>query len=183
MLISEIGISDQIELIESQPFANEDAFLSANPLGKVPCLTVDGESILDSEVICDYLDANFTGGTFFNPIYADWRLKVLYSISSGVMDASVALRMEEARESDGLKSEFWMSRYQQSIEKTLIHIESKLILLPDEYCILHINLLANLAYLDFRHPGISWRDRHSELASFYEQHSRRESFQQNPLKG
>ena len=38
-------------------------FLSVNPLGEVPCLVVEGESIADSSTICRYLDDVATEGT------------------------------------------------------------------------------------------------------------------------
>ena len=37
---------------------NSDAILASNPLGKVPCLVMEGgEAVFDSRVIVEYLDA------------------------------------------------------------------------------------------------------------------------------
>ena len=181
MVISEIGVEQQIELIDAHPFNNTQSVLEANPLGKIPCLLSDDGAILDSEVICDYLDATTTGGQLFNAVYADWRLKTLYSICSGLMDAIVARRMEFMREEEGSKSEFWWQRFNDAITRTLTEIESKLPIFPEDYCILHINLLSSLAYLNFRHQDIDWRKNHPALAEFFDQHSQRESFINNPL--
>ncbi|MET1256103.1 glutathione S-transferase family protein [Aliikangiella maris] len=183
MVISEVGIESNVELKEVHPFDNVSDFLAVSPLGKVPCLVDSGEVILDSEVICDYLDANFTGGTLFNPIYADWRLKTFYSVCSGLIDTCVARRIEQVRENEGLKSAFWWERYNQAIERTLIDIEQRLSLLPEDFSILHINILSCLAYLDFRHSDIQWRQHWGELAEFFAEQSQRKCFQENPLIG
>jgi len=181
MVISELGIGDDVKLVESHPFENEQTFVEANPLGKVPCLYDNGESIVDSEVICDYLDATYSGGTLFNPVYADWRLKSLFSVCSGLMDTLVARRMEVMRDKEGLKSEFWWQRFNQAIERTLSYLESKLALVPAEFSVLHINLFCCLAYLDFRHDDIEWRNSKPKLRAFFEQYSQRESIRKNPV--
>jgi len=181
MVISELGIQDAITMTISHPFDNADNFLKANPLGKVPCLIGDGESIVDSEVICDFLDANYTGGTLFNPVYADWRLKSLYSVCSGLIDSLVARRIEASREKDGQKSNFWWQRHSLAVTRTLAYMEEKLALMPEEFCILHINLASALAYLDFRHSDIDWRQNCPGLQQFYAEVSQRPCVLQNQL--
>lgn len=182
MVITELGIEGSVELIESHPFDNDSEFLAANPLGKVPCLLEHGEHIIDSEVICDYLDGNFTGGELFNPVYADWRLKSLYSVCSGLMDTLVDRRMEFMRETDGNKSEFWWQRQTQAVERTLNYIESKLGIFPESFTVLHINLMSALMYLDFRHQDINWRDKHSQLSQFFDSLKERPCFAKNSLE-
>jgi glutathione S-transferase len=181
VVIAELEIASQIEMQETHPFDNEAEFLQANPLGKVPCLSENGENILDSEVICDFLDANFSGGVLFNPVYADWRLKTYYSICSGLMDLLVARRMEQMRAKDGIRSEFWWERFNLGISRTLNQVEAKLGLMPAEFSILHINLMCCLNYLDFRHSDIDWRTEFPQLKVFFESHQSRSSIQQNPL--
>lgn len=181
MVISEIGIEKSVELIETFPFDNSSEFVNLNPLGKIPCLVHNGEVILDSEVICDYLDAITTGGELFNSVYADWRLKTLYSLCSGLQDSSMSRRMETLREKEGSKSAFWWERHSNAIIRTLQEIENKLPLWPEDFCILHINLLSALTYLDFRHSDINWREKHPALLAFYEKHETRPCIQNNPL--
>ncbi|MGX5203406.1 glutathione S-transferase N-terminal domain-containing protein [Aliikangiella sp. IMCC44632] len=181
VVISELNIASQIEMHETHPFNDDADFLQANPLGKVPCLSENGENILDSEVICDFLDANFSGGTLFNPVYADWRLKTYYSMCSGLMDLLVARRMEQMRADDGIRSDFWWDRFNLGIARTLNQIETKLALLPAEFSILHINMMCCLAYLDFRHSDIDWRNDYPQLKAFFETYSSRPSFTDNPL--
>ena len=174
--IAELKAENQIEFCECHPFDDEKDFLQANPLGKVPCLIDDGQSILDSEVICDYLDANISGGLLFESIYADWRLKTFYSICSGLIDSSVYLRIEAMRDKEGLKSDFWWQRHLSAIKRTLIEVEKRLELLPDNFTIIHISLYCALAYLDFRHPEIDWRENRKELTAFFESVKDRDCF-------
>lgn len=174
--IAELKAEKQVEYCECHPFDNQEEFLAVNPLGKVPCLIADGEAILDSEVICDYLDANISGGRLFENIYADWRLKTYYSLCSGLIDSSVDLRIEAIRSQEGIKSDFWWHRYTSAIERTLIEVEKRLELLPDNFTIIHIGLFCALSYLDFRHPEIKWRDGKKKLAAFFDSLKHRECF-------
>jgi glutathione S-transferase len=41
------------------PSRPDDTILSSSPLGKVPYILVDGQSLCESQVICDYLEARF----------------------------------------------------------------------------------------------------------------------------
>ncbi len=175
-IISELKISNQIDLIESLPFDNNDELLKINPLGKIPCLVDNDLVVLDSEVICDYLDANFNSGKLFEPIYADWRLKTYYSISSGLIDASVNLRIETMRDKEGVKSDFWWKRFISAIERTLTEIENRLDILPDSITAIHINIYCVLAYIDFRHPDLNWRMKNPQLADFFETMQNRPCF-------
>ncbi len=174
-VINEHNCHHQVEMMINHPFDNQQSFIEANPLAKVPCLIDQGEVILDSEVICDYLDANISGGMLFEPIYADWRLKTLYSLCSGLIDTCVGLRQEDMREQEGTRSPFWVDRHQTAIERTLSHVEEKLGLLPQQMTILHITLYCALAYLDFRHPTVNWRLNHSPLKTWFELWSSQES--------
>jgi len=181
MVITEIGVGAHVDLIESHPFKNDSEFLTASPLGKVPCLIADDQAISDSEVICDYLDASYTGGTLFNTIYADWRLKTFYSICSGLMDVCVARRIEILRADDNTQSDFWLQRHTNAIVRTLRDIEARMNLMPEEFSILHINLLSCLAYLDFRHQDIDWRAGSATIMKFYDEFSSRACFTDNLL--
>jgi len=174
--IAELNAENLVELYESHPFNNDEEFLIVNPLGKVPCLLADGEPILDSEVICDYLDANISGGQLFEATYADWRLKTFYSIINGLMDSCVALQMESLRDKDGLKSEFWYQRNLSAIDRALIEIEKRLTTLPETITIIHITIICALGYLDFRHPTIDWRSERKELLAFFDRWKTRECF-------
>jgi glutathione S-transferase len=181
MLITELGIEDKIEMVINHPFDNQSELVEASPLGKVPCLIDQGELIGDSQVICDYLDANYNNGELLNPIYASWHLRTLYSIVYGLIDTCVASRIEKVRQEQNQDTEFWHQRHGRAIENGLNYISEKLFLIPDDYTVLHIVLMSALGYLKFRHPEVLWDEKHSALSHFYQNNKKRNSVVNNPF--
>ena len=174
--ISELKADHLFEFCESLPFDNDVELLKANPLGKIPCLIDDeGVYISDSEVICDYIDANISGGLLFEDIYANWHLKTFYSICCGLMDTSVNLRIESVRDEQGIKSDFWWQRYNHAIERTLDDINNRLSSLPEKFTIIHIAIFCAIGYLEFRHPDIKWQKGRDNLVDFYNRLTKRPS--------
>jgi glutathione S-transferase len=63
----ELGFADQIERIPAapHPVKRDLSICGANPLAQIPTLvTGEGDSIFDSRVICEYLDAKAQGDLF-----------------------------------------------------------------------------------------------------------------------
>lgn len=57
LAIEEKGLADKVELEIVDPWADPDAFLKANPAGRVPVLTTDdGHVIAEAHLILRYLD-------------------------------------------------------------------------------------------------------------------------------
>lgn len=177
IVLREHRLEDRLREELSHPFDNAGDFVKANPLGKVPCLALDsGESIVDSEVICAYLDRELGDGRLSRALDGDWELKTFYSVCSGLTDTLVLLRQEKAREQEGLRSDFWWRRYQDAIARTLDYLEERADQLPEPLNLAHINLACALAYLDFRHGDIDWRGGHPQLAALVERLESRDSF-------
>ncbi|WP_444896085.1 glutathione S-transferase N-terminal domain-containing protein [Microbulbifer sp. SSSA005] len=160
----------------SHPFHNDDELISSNPLGKVPCLTLDnGSSIIDSEVICAFLDKSLGDGHLSAPLDNNWDLYTFHSVSSGLMDAAVHLQMEKLRAREELRSDFWWQRYFSAIERSLDYLEKHLDRLPASLSLPHINLCSALSYLDFRHENFDWRSDHPKLMAISEDLEKSES--------
>jgi glutathione S-transferase len=53
------GLADKVEIVAADTNPGDNVEInSANPLGKIPALIVDGKTaIFDSHVICEYLDS------------------------------------------------------------------------------------------------------------------------------
>src|SRR6187402_323792 len=73
-----------------------DAILKSNPLGKVPCLVMEGgEAVFDSRVIVEYVDTLSPVGKLI-PDRGRERIEVRTweALADGVMDAALLARME-----------------------------------------------------------------------------------------
>lgn len=181
--LREVGLDPVKCEKETHPFNNEDDFIAANPLGKVPCLVLDtGESLYDSEVICQYLDEVYNEGALWQPIKENWQFRKLYSQVSGLLDISVALRQEKMRDDEGVKSEFWWERFNSALDRGLKDLAQSATGFPKEFNLLHINSICLLDYVTFRHPEISWNNLEA-LSELHATYSVRASFSDTKPRG
>jgi glutathione S-transferase len=86
-----------------------DSILASNPLGKVPCLVMEGgEAVFDSRVIVEYVDTLSPVGRLI-PERGRERAEVRTweALADGVLDAGVAARLERtwAGRSDSERSQ------------------------------------------------------------------------------
>ncbi len=142
--------------------------LAANPLSKVPCLvTVDGLSLFDSPVICEYLDSIEDGTIlmFHRAGAARWRALKLQAMADGIMDAAVLARMEGGRPTEETRDKV-IARQKAAVARTLDAIEQDL---PHRTVdIGTISVGCALGYLDLRFADEPWRAAHPKLAAWYE---------------
>ena len=47
----EVGVADQVEVIDANPFATDGVVSGANPLGKIPALVLADRTLVDSPLI------------------------------------------------------------------------------------------------------------------------------------
>ena len=77
-------------------WAAQTTINDANPLGKVPCLIMEGaEALFDSRVIVEYLDTLSPVGKLI-PVQGRDRaeIKTWEALADGVLDASILARLE-----------------------------------------------------------------------------------------
>ena len=147
-----------IELVCVNPLENGELLLNANPLAKIPCLMLnDGGALYDSEVILRYLDHEYCGGKLFGQPGCSWYGETQYSLIKGLLDSAVALRQEQMREEEGLRSSFWTARFEQALLRGLAQVEQMGISGHRQASLQQICLACLLEYLDFRHPDLDWR--------------------------
>jgi len=171
---------------------NSQEILQANPLGKVPCLvTESGESIFDSRVIVEYLDALSPVGRLIPPSGRERaEVRTWEALADGILDASILARMESiwAGRTPEQRSQAWIDRQMSRVDGALAALSTSLADKP--WCAGHAFGLADIAtgcalgYLDFRFPHIDWRARHANLARLAEKLAQRPSFADTlPPKG
>lgn len=156
----------------------------ANPLGKVPCLIMEGgEALFDSRVIVEYLDTLSPVGKLIPGVGRERaEVKTWEALADGAMDAAILARMEAtwAGRTDAQRSPAWIERQLGKIHASLQAMSKGLGDKP--YCTgIHLSLAdiaagCALDYLNFRFTQIDWRADHPNLARLHEKLAQRPSF-------
>jgi len=156
----------------------------ANPLGKVPCLIMEGgEALFDSRVIVEYLDTLSPVGKLIPAVGRERaEVKTWEALADGVMDAALLARMEAVwnKRTDAQRSQAWIDRQLGKIEASLEAMSAGLGDKP--YCTGNHLSLADIAvgcalgYLDFRFPQVGWRHEHPNLVRLLKKLEQRPSF-------
>lgn len=175
----EVGLAGRIELIRTVVAftqANRD-LMRVNPIGKIPTLiSDDGMALYDSTVICEFLDSLHGGARYFPQASEErWRALRWHALGDNMLDNLILLRSENLR-----------PKAQQSPE-TIAALETKirssLDFLDGEAAALgkapigvgHVGIGCALGYVDFRFPGLAWREGRPRIAAWYEAFSQRPS--------
>ena len=161
-----------------------DAILKSNPLGKVPCLVMEGgEAVFDSRVIVEYLDTLSPVGKLI-PASGRERVEVRTweALADGVLDACVLARLEAhwSGRAPVERCQAWIERQMSRVHAALEAMSQGLADKP--WCAGNHLTLADVAvgcalgYLDFRFAHIDWRASHANLARLSDKLAARPSF-------
>ena len=174
----------EYQFVIEDVWAADSTISTSNPLGKVPCLIMDGsEAMFDSRVIVEYLDTLSPVGKLI-PAQSRERaeVKTWEALADGVMDAGIAWRLEAtwANRADTERSQAWMDRQSVKIENGIAAMAKGLGDKP--FCSgIHLSLSdiavgCALGWLTYRFPEIDWRANHGNLAKLYDKLMLRPSF-------
>ena len=165
-------------------WSDDTTIASSNPLGKVPCLIMDGsEAMFDSRVIVEYLDTLSPVGKLIpQPGRERAEVKTWEALADGVMDAGVLWRLEATwpRRADGERSEAWIARQRAKVEAGIRAMAKGLADKP--FCSgIHLSLSdiavgCALGWIAYRFPQIDWRGEHANPGKLYDQLMLRPSF-------
>ncbi|MDR0479796.1 MAG: glutathione S-transferase N-terminal domain-containing protein [Burkholderiaceae bacterium] len=161
------------QFVADNPWADETRVPAINPLGKVPCLVLDGaEAVFDSRVIVEYLDTLSPVGKLIPPAgRSRLEVKTWEALADGLLDAAILARNEEtwADRLPSERSQAWIDRQMGKVDAALAAMSRGLADKP--WCLAgpHLTLAdiaigCALAWLDFRFPDLDWRARHANLA-------------------
>ncbi|MDA8445980.1 glutathione S-transferase N-terminal domain-containing protein [Paracidovorax valerianellae] len=170
--------------LEEDVWAEDTTIATSNPLGKVPCLVMEGgEAVFDSRVIVEYLDTLSPVGRLI-PTQGRERaeVKTWEALADGVMDAGVLARLESrwAGRQDGERSQAWIDRQLGKVDAGIKAMAQGLGEKP--YCSgIHMSLSdiavgCALGWISFRFPEIEWRAEHANLARLLDKLEQRVSF-------
>lgn len=170
------------EFILENVWADDTSIQQHNPLGKIPCLLMDDHgSLFDSRVIVEYLDTLSPVGRLIpQPGRDRAATKCWEAIADGVLDAAVAINIENNRREPQFRSEKWIARQRSKIESALESMDKSL---DDQPFCMGVNFsLADVAvgcalgYLDLRCPELDWRAGYGNLHRLNEKLQARPSF-------
>ena len=156
----------------------------SNPLGKVPCLIMEGgEALFDSRVIVEYIDTLSPVGKLIPSLGRERaEVKTWEALADGLLDASILARLEATWDgrTKAQRSQVWIDRQLGKVTDCLKAMSTGLADKP--FCFgIHLTLAdisvgCALGYLDFRFPHIDWRASHPNLAKLQEKLVLRPSF-------
>lgn len=161
-----------------------DHIQQSNPLGKVPCLVMEGgEAVFDSRVIVEYVDTLSPVGRLI-PERGRERAEVRTweALSDGLIDAAVLARLESTwpNRSDAQRCPAWIERQMSKIHSALTAMGKGLGDKPwcsgNHFSLSDIAVGCALCYLDFRFPQIDWRSDHPNLKRLADKLAQRQSF-------
>ena len=162
----------------------DDTILKSNPLGKVPCLVLEGgEAIFDSRVIVEYLDTRSPVSRLIPESGRErTEVRTWEALADGLLDAAILARLEAtwAHRTAEQRSQAWIDRQMVKVNGAVTSMSTGLGDKP--WCAgIHISLAdiaagCALGYLDFRFPQIAWRDQHPNLGKLADKLFARQAF-------
>ncbi|MDP2007260.1 MAG: glutathione S-transferase N-terminal domain-containing protein [Rubrivivax sp.] len=161
-----------------------DAILKSNPLGKVPCLVLDGgEAVFDSRVIVEYLDTLSPVGKLIPPSGRErTEVRTWEALADGLLDASILARLEAtwSGRTAEQRSQAWIDRQMRAVHNALkamsLGLGEKPFCTGNHLTLADVATGCALAYLDFRFAHIDWRGDHPNLHKLYDKLAARPSF-------
>src|SRR5436190_12222330 len=84
------------QFVEEDVWSQETTIMQSNPLGKVPCLVMEGgEALFDSRVIVEYLDTLSPVGKLIPHVGRERaEVKTWEALADGVCEAAITARLE-----------------------------------------------------------------------------------------
>ncbi|MCU4118689.1 glutathione S-transferase N-terminal domain-containing protein [Variovorax sp. N23] len=166
--IDVLGMADRIAVLTADTSNPDDPVRRHNPLGKIPTLLLDdGETLFDSRVIVEYLDA-LDGRSLLIPAAGPERIGVLreQALADGILDAALLQVYERRYRPAEHHVESWLELQRGKVSRALDAFSARLpVARPAGPSIGEITLACALGYLDFRLAG-SWRATHPALVAW-----------------
>jgi glutathione S-transferase len=168
----ELGLIDKIQFMPTTvaPGQANDDYSRITPLKKLPALILDnGDVILDSYVIAEYLDELAGGGKLIpasGP--ARWKVKSDHSLLQGMLDSMLLCRYEKAVRPPGLQWQAWSDDHWNRAWQGMARFDKQADVLSRPLDIVQIGLVCVLGYADFRFADCGWRKAYPNLDAFHE---------------
>lgn len=169
------------EFVIDSPWTPDSGVPNLNPLGKIPVLSLDDDTVLfDSRVISEYLD-NVAPNSKLMPATNRERTEVKRweALADGICDAAALIFLEKKRPPEQQSAE-WISRQNAKIIAGLEYMSEQLgdqsWCMGTHFSMADIAAGCALGYLAFRFPEIDWNVKHPNLARLHEKLKLRAAF-------
>lgn len=180
VVLHEKALIDRVDLVWTDPWASPEALLAVNPLAKVPALlTDDGQSVVESGCICDYLD-HLGAGRPLLPATLPSRLGALrkYGLGRGLIDVAFGVTIDRRffpRDQQSVLAARWL----QAVGLSIKEIERDVPLTPEGMPpdMGDLAIAVGLGYVTFRLPEVAWRESAPRVARWVDMISMRPSMQ------
>ena len=168
----ELGLIDKIEFVPAAVVpgqANDQYARDVNPLKKLPALILDnGDVVLDSYVIVEYLDELAGGGKLIPASGANrWKVKSDHSLLQGMLDSMLLCRYEKMVRPRGLQWQAWSDDHWNRAWSGMARFDKQADVLSRPLDIVQIALVCALGYADFRFADCGWRKAYPKLDAFH----------------
>ena len=181
IVMAEKRLEYQMEL---EDVWNRDTIMKSNPLGKVPCLVMEGgEAVFDSRVIVEYVDTLSPVGKLIpDRGRARTEVRTWEALADGVCDAAILARLEQtwAGRTEAQRSAAWVSRQMDKVHASLAAMSQglgdKAFCAGTHFSLADIAVGCALGYLDFRFSHIEWRTQYPNLERLDAKLAQRQSF-------
>jgi glutathione S-transferase len=169
----ELGLIDKIEFVPATavPGQPNDEYSRINPVKRLPALILDnGDVILDSYVIVEYLDELAGGGKLIPASGAlKWRVKSDHSLLQGMLDSMLLCRYEKIARPEPLRWQAWADDHWNRAWSGMARFEKQTEMLSrPSLDIAQIALTCVLGYADLRFADCGWRKAYPKLDAFHE---------------
>ena len=168
----ETGLIDKIEFTPATvaPGQANEEYSKITPLKKLPVLILDnGDVILDSYVIVEYLDELAGGGKLIPTSGPErWKVKSDHSLLQGMLDSMLLCRYEGMVRPEPLRWKAWSDDHWNRAWTGMARFENKPEVLSGPFNIAQIGLVCVLGYADFRFADCGWRKAYPKLDAFHQ---------------
>ncbi|WCM94737.1 glutathione S-transferase [Acidovorax sp. NCPPB 2350] len=174
----ELDLAHRLELVRSVAamLTPNERLIMDNPLSKIPTLVLDdGSTLLDSVVICEYLDTLAGGGRLFlESSELKWQALRWHAVGDGLIDLLILWRNEREREIPLAKL---VAAFDLKAHAVLRMLDREAIQLErTPFSIGHITIACALGYMDYRLDSLGWRQIAPNLRNWHDQVRNRPSF-------
>ncbi len=147
----ETGLDARIEREAADVWAPDTDIGKDNPLGKVPALITDGgETLIDSSLICEYLDSLHNGKKLIPSSGGErWAALNLQAMGDGVAETGIR-RLLEQRQGGGSPRQGWIDRQNMVIGRILKTLEEDADSWSGKFGIGQIAVVSAMGWLEFR---------------------------------